>query len=223
MAVTSIANANAAQEGGLDSLYDLIVSGGPIMWPIAFCSVVALGYSVERWIRMRPGPLGTARFRAELLAAAGEGGPERALELCARSATPLARTLQPGLERWDRPTLEHEKAVEDAGSREVRRLTTRLRPLVVVAGIAPLLGLLGTVWGMILAFNVIAMQQGLGRPELLANGIAQALVTTAAGLAVAIPTQAAYYYLKGRIDRFVSAAEDTWQQLALRLRGEAGA
>ncbi|HVS11555.1 MAG TPA: MotA/TolQ/ExbB proton channel family protein [Planctomycetota bacterium] len=221
MAVTSIVN--AAQEGGLDSLYDLIVSGGPIMWPIAFCSVVALGYSVARWIRMRSGPLGTARVRAELLAAADEGGPERALELCARSANPLARTLQPGLERWDRPRLEHEKAVEDAGSREVRRLTTGLRPLVVVAGIAPLLGLLGTVWGMILAFNVIAMQQGLGRPELLANGIAQALVTTAAGLAVAIPTQAVYYYLKGRIDRFVSAAEDTWQQLALRLRGEAGA
>jgi biopolymer transport protein ExbB len=94
---------------------------------------------------------------------------------------------------------------------------------VVVAGIAPLLGLLGTVWGMILAFNVIATQQGLGRPELLANGIAQALVTTAAGLAVAIPTQAAYYYLKGRIDRFVSAAEDTWQQLVSRLQGEAGA
>ena len=107
-----------------------------------------------------------------------------------------------------------EKAVEDAGSREARRLTAKLKPLVVVAGIAPLLGLFGTVWGMIEAFSSIALQDGLGKPELLASGIAQALITTAAGLAIAIPTQAAYFYLRSRVDRFVRSTEDVYLELA---------
>ncbi|MFT5057317.1 MAG: biopolymer transport protein ExbB, partial [Planctomycetota bacterium] len=83
----------------------------------------------------------------------------------------------------------------------------------VVAMIAPLLGLLGTVWGMIGAFTNIALQDGLGNPEMLAGGISQALITTAAGLAVAIPTQAAYYYFRSRVDRFARLAEDTHQDL----------
>ena len=106
--------------------------------------------------------------------------------------------------------LEREKAVEDAGAREVKRLHANLRPLVLVGLIAPLLGLLGTVWGMIEAFSNIALQDGLGKPELLASGISQALITTAAGLTVAIPTQAAYFWLKGRIDRFVRRTEDLY-------------
>jgi biopolymer transport protein ExbB len=180
------------------------------MIPIALCSVVAMAYAAERWLRLRSGALGTNGFGGELLMAGKEGGPERGLALCRERALPLARVIQPALAGWAAPFLEREKAVEDAGAREVRRLSANLRPLVVVAMIAPLLGLLGTVWGMIDAFSNIALADGLGKPENLAAGISQALVTTAAGLAVAIPTQAAYYWFRSRSDAFTHSTEDLY-------------
>lgn len=208
----------------LDSLTDMLLSGGPLMVPIALCSVVALAYTVERALRLRRAALGLSELGGELVEVVRAGGPERGLELCRAKPSPLARVMHTALATWNAPVLEREKAVEDAGQREVRRLAAGLRPLVLVVAIAPLLGLLGTVWGMILSFGAIAQQAGLGRPELLADGIRQALVTTAAGLAIAIPTQAAYFWLKGRIERFVRAAEDLYGQLGETLRGlgEAG-
>jgi biopolymer transport protein ExbB len=219
------ANPTPAPQTGvdLDSLYDMIVNGGPVMVPIGLCSVVALTYIVERSLRLRATSLGSRTFGAAVVAALAEGGAERAAEVCQRSASSMARVLLPGIRRWARPTLEREKAVEDAGAREVKRLSANLRPLVVVAAIAPLLGLLGTVWGMIEAFSNIALQDGLGKPEMLASGISQALITTAAGLSVAIPAQAAYFYYKARIDRFVRRAEDVYAEISdLELEQAAG-
>jgi biopolymer transport protein ExbB len=209
----------APQAVGLESLTEMLLAGGPLMVPIALCSIVALAYTVERALRLRPRPLGLAGIGGEIVEVVRAGGRERGLELCAARPSPLARVLGTALARWGQPALEREKAVEDAGLREVRRLAAGLRPLVVVAAIAPLLGLLGTVWGMILAFSTIAQQDGLGRPELLAGGISQALITTAAGLAIAIPTHAAYFWLKGRIERFARVAEDLYGELTLALGG----
>jgi biopolymer transport protein ExbB len=203
----------------LDSLFDIAVAGGPLMIPIAACSVVALAYMVERSVRLRTTRLGTARFGSQLVTSVREGGAKRGLEECLKSRTPLARILAAGLQRADRPHAEREKAAEDAGLREVRRLSVGMRPLVVVTTIAPLLGLLGTVWGMILAFSNIALQDAIGKPEHLASGISQALITTAAGLVVAIPTQAVYYYFRSRIDRFARLAEDVQAELELALEG----
>jgi len=217
----SAAPASAALEGELDSLFDMIVSGGPIMIPIALCSVVALAYTVERWVRLNARHLGTNGFAGELLAALEQGGQERGLALCRERPSALARVMQAALSTAGAPFLEREKVVEDAGQREVRRLSANLRPLVVVAMIAPLLGLLGTVWGMIVAFSTIALSDGLGKPEMLAAGISQALITTAAGLAIAIPTQAIYYYLRGRIDRFSRQAEELYLQVIQRPGGGA--
>lgn len=211
-----------AAQAGLDSITQMLVNGGPLMVPIALCSVIALAYTVERALRLRRASLGLGELGAELVGAVRAGGPERGLELCGASSTPLSRVMRTALERRDAPPLEREKAVEDAGAREVRRLSANLRPLVVVAAIAPLLGLLGTVWGMILAFSTIALRDGLGRPELLAAGIGQALITTAAGLAIAIPTHAAYFWLKGRIERFARAVEDLDAELGEVLRGAGG-
>jgi biopolymer transport protein ExbB len=204
-----------ALAGPLDSLYDLVLGGGPVMIPIALCSIVALAFAVERWLRLRPTRLGDLALGASVVRTVESDGPARGLDLCDESPTPLARVLAAGLRRWHTPPSEMEKAVEDAGYREARRLSANLRPLVVVAVIAPLLGLFGTVWGMIEAFSSIALKDGLGKPELLAGGIAQALVTTAAGLAIAIPTQAVYYFLKSKIDRFVRSAEDAYDALSL--------
>lgn len=208
----------AAAKIELESLLDMILNGGPMMVPIALCSIVALAYVVERSIRLRSGHLGTKRHGREILERLNSAGPEEALTICERQGKPLSRVLGAALRRSRSSLLEQEKAVEDAGAREVKRLQTGLRPLVVVGMIAPLLGLLGTVWGMIEAFSNIAMKDGLGKPELLAGGISQALITTAAGLAVAIPTQAAYYWFRGRIDRFVHRVEDCYVEIDQRLQ-----
>lgn len=198
----------------LQNLFDMVVAGGGLMIPIGLCSVIALGYIVERSIRLRGHKLGSAGFGTLLRDTVRDNGPVAGLTLCTENDTATARVLAAGLKRADAPWVEREKAVEDAGAREYDRLSANLKPLVVIGMIAPLLGLLGTVWGMIDAFANISTGEGLGNPESLAAGISVALVTTAAGLAVAIPTQAAYYYYRGRIDRFVRRTEDLYMDLS---------
>ncbi|MBI1849987.1 MAG: MotA/TolQ/ExbB proton channel family protein [Planctomycetes bacterium] len=206
---------------GLGSLYDIIISGGPVMVPIGISSVIALAFAVDRWIRLRSARLGTKTFSKELVSAVREGGAASGLVLCEQRETPLARVLAAGLRRASASTAEMEKAVEDAGAREVRQLSQSLRPLVVVAIIAPLLGLLGTVWGMIVGFSNIAGQEALGNPKILASAVSQALVTTAAGLVIAIPVQTIYFYFRSRIDRFVHVAEATYEEISKTLAGKA--
>jgi biopolymer transport protein ExbB len=175
--------------------------------------VVVVAWILERALRMRGAVLGT-RGQAELLVAASrEAGPARALDLARANPTVLSRIFRPVFERWQesRPSLE--KAVEDTGSRELRGLVTALRPLTVIAVTAPLLGLLGTVIGIIIAFRDIALSDAIGKPEALAVGIAQALVTTASGLVVAIPAQVSYYWYRARIDRFRRLVEETGEQV----------
>ena len=205
----------------LDNLFDMVLAGGGLMVPIGICSVISLGYIVERSIRLRAGRLGDSRLARDLADTVRNEGPRAGLAKCATDRSSLARVVEAGLKRADAPFMEREKAVEDAGSREVDRLSANLKPLVVIGMIAPLLGLLGTVWGMIEAFSAIGTGDGLGSPETLAAGISQALVTTAAGLAVAIPTQAAYYWFRGRIDRFVHRTEDLYVELNDLITGEA--
>ncbi len=197
----------------LDNLFDMVLAGGGLMVPIGLCSVIALAYIVERMIRLKAGKLGTEAFGDLLRDTVRDQGPAAGLALCEQTHTSTARVLAAGLKRADAPWVEREKAVEDAGAREFDRLSANLKPLVVVGMIAPLLGLLGTVWGMIDAFANISTGDGLGSPESLAAGISTALVTTAAGLAVAIPTNAAYYWFRGRIDRFVRRTEDLYVEI----------
>lgn len=220
--MTLLTNAPAPQTDAasmnLQSLFDMLMDGGPLMIPIAVCSVIALAYTVERWLRLSSASLGGRPFARRITQRVRDEGPAGGLEFCRGGRKPLGRILGAGLARATGRTLsasydEIERAAEDAGRREVKRLSANLRPLVVVAMIAPLLGLLGTVWGMIQAFTAIALTDGLGKPEVLAEGISQALITTAAGLAVAIPTQALYYYFRARIDRFARLAEDTQLEL----------
>ena len=168
--------------------------------------------------RAEGGRLSRKEFGASLVERVREGGASAGLEACEGEKTVQSSILAVGLKRADAGWQERDKAVEDAGSREVERLSAGLRPLVVIGMIAPLLGLLGTVWGMIEAFRVVATGEGLGDPTKLAGGISQALVTTAAGLAVAIPAQAAYYFYRSRIDRFVRRTEDAYAEINEVLR-----
>ncbi len=209
--------ATAVQSEKYDSLYELTMSGGPIMIPIGLCSIVALAYATERWLRLRPTYLGTAKHARHIVEACEKEGVDGALAVCKKSSTSLARVLSVGLARASSPFQEREKAVEDAAASEMDRLSVNLRPILLVYLVAPLLGLLGTVWGLILAFTEIALAEGLGKPELLAKGVYQALVTTAAGLVVAIPAIVAHQYLKARIDAFVRRLEGVWSEVETRL------
>ncbi|MBK7877452.1 MAG: MotA/TolQ/ExbB proton channel family protein [Planctomycetes bacterium] len=194
----------------MPSLWDLIVSGGPLMWPLGVCSVIALAYVVERFVRLRASAIGTDGFGARVVDATRASGPAAGLQLARSESTPLARILAAHFELAARPAPEREKRLEDVATGEVKRLAANLRPLMIVYIVAPLLGLLGTVWGLIEAFATVAVKQGLGRPELLAGGVYQALVTTAAGLSIAIPAVVAYYHFKGRLERFSRRVEELY-------------
>jgi len=218
--IASLLSPLAIAEGlTAESLQDLILRGGPLMVPIALCSFLALAFALERAIGLRDSHLGTKRLGREIIDTARDSGAHAALSVCEQNRSkPLARIVASGLDRMESDFTEREKVVEDAAHGEVRQMSRNLRPLFLVWLIAPLLGLLGTVWGMIEAFSNIAMEDGIGKPEMLAGGIYRALTTTAAGLVVAIPAICAYWYLQGRIERFASRAETVHREVENAIR-----
>jgi biopolymer transport protein ExbB len=202
--VAPVAGAGATT---LASLYEMILAGGPMMIPIGICSIVSLGFLVERLTALSAARLVPANFK-EGVAAALELGEKQALDYCEqRPRVAIARVFAAALRRFNEPRAEVERAAESAGGREIGTLTRRLRAFAVVTTISPLLGLLGTVIGIIQAFQVLSLQKGLGKPEMLAGGISQALVATAAGLCVAIPSQVIYYWLRAKVERFAGNIE----------------
>jgi biopolymer transport protein ExbB len=183
------------------------------MWPIILCSIIAAAIVFERlWTlqdrRVLPRDL-TARVQ-QLIDANQVN--ERVIEAIARNS-PLGRVLAAGLAHRHRPREVMMDRIEDTGRHVIHELERFLNTLGTIAGISPLLGLLGTVTGIIRAFNAI-QAGGMGDPRMLSGGIAEALLTTAAGLIVAIPSLIAYRYLRGRIDRIVVAIEKDAIRLA---------
>ncbi|HTN77503.1 MAG TPA: MotA/TolQ/ExbB proton channel family protein, partial [Pirellulaceae bacterium] len=187
------------------NLLTMARDGGPLMIPIGACSIVLMVFVFERLIMLRrprviPRPF-VKRFLEQL--AAGQLEREAALTLCEENKSPVAEVFAAAVKKWGRPAVEVEQAIIDAGERVTNGLRKYLRLFNGISTISPLLGLLGTVTGMIAAFNVIAKASAMGRPEMLAAGIREALLTTAAGLLVAIPALSAYLYFVGRVDQLV--------------------
>jgi len=200
----------------LSNLYEMLIAGGPIMVPIGICSIIAVGYFIERLGALSSARLLPATFK-EGITGAMESGPAQALAYCeARPKVAIARVFAAALRRFDEPRLDVEHAAETASAREIGMMTRRLRPFAVITAIAPLLGLLGTVIGIIDAFQVLSLQKGMGKPEMLAAGISQALVATAAGLCVAIPAQVAYYWLRSKVERFAGELEIVFAEVVGR-------
>ena len=195
-------------------MLDLVHSGGWLMVPIILCSIAATAIVGERlWSlqRERVAPAGLVA-KVWALVRAGELTEERVRELHRES--PLGRILAAVLVsgEFDREAMK--ESIEDVGRHVVHELKRYLDTLGTIAAITPLLGLLGTVIGMIRVFGVITAQ-GVGEPRLLAGGISEALITTAAGLTVAIPSLLFHRFLRGRVDELVL----TMEQEALRLVG----
>ena len=204
------------------NLWSIIQDGGLLMLPIALCSLMLVAVIFERIISLRRGRVIPKPFVSRLVTQIrdGELDREQALELCVENGSPVADVLAGAVRKWGRPAVEVEQAVIDAGERTTNGLRRYLRVFNGVATVSPLLGLLGTVVGMIRAFNAIATADAMGRPELLANGISQALLTTAAGLSVAIPALILYMYFVSRVDRLIIDIDALGQQLVNMISAE---
>lgn len=180
---------------------EYLIKGGVLVIPILLCSVVALAVFMERLLffgRQRAGGRELVGNVSRLLVS---NRCDEAARLAADDRTPMGRILARGLEvkDLDRETLE--TVIIQSTEEEVRTLETGLPLLAVIGNVAPLLGLLGTVVGMIKAFMVIQEMGGKVNASVLAGGIWEAMLTTALGLAVALPTMMAHSYLSHRVDR----------------------
>ncbi len=198
--------ASASSSVKVESVWDFVVKGGPVMIPIGICSFAALTIIVERLVSLRRRNVIPREFigRISELLEDGNGGGEKAYEHCRRNGSPIALVFADGIKRLGEPIELLERHIQEAGERAVEKLRKHLRLLSVIASVAPLLGLLGTITGMITAFQTVASAaEALGRTELLAKGIYEAMITTAAGLMVAIPTLVAYHGISARVDTLV--------------------
>jgi len=207
--------ADAAKDGKTHSLLQMFHDGGLMMYPIALCSFVLTVFTFERFIHLRTGRVIPRPFVKRLIEQLQQQQIDReeALELCERNPSPIATILSAAVKKYGRPSVEVEQAVLDAGERESNLLRRNMRLLNAISNVSPLLGLLGTVLGMIQAFNDIANAQAMGRPDLLAGGISQALLTTAAGLLVAIPAYLTYMFFLGRTDKLTMEMDSHAQRL----------
>jgi len=187
-------------------MWEIVRAGGPLMWPIILCSIVAAAIILERlWTlqdkRVLPRELPQKVWQ---LIEANQVTDKVIAGL--EQNSPLGRLLATGLANRHRPREILMERLEDTGRHVVHELERFLNTLGTIAAIAPLLGLLGTVAGIIHAFNAITAN-GLGDPRVLSGGIGEALITTAAGLTVAIPSLIAYRFLRGKVERLVVRME----------------
>ena len=181
---------------------EFIAKGGILVGPILLCSVLALAIFLERLIRfarIRIRGLGLVDKVAQYVR---NGEHSQALELARGSRSPLGRILANTVEVMDQDRETLDTVIVHSADEEVREFSRYLQALATIGNIAPLLGLLGTVLGMIKAFMVIQQMGGKVNAAVLAGGIWEAMLTTALGLAVALPTMVAHSYLISRVDRF---------------------
>jgi biopolymer transport protein ExbB len=188
------------------SFLQLLLKGGWIMIPIGLMSMFGLALILERFVALRRGKIIPRRFLRDLKKIAPQGAENReaALRYCREHPSPIARIMAAGLRKLPQGQAAVERAIEDSGGVEVQRLRHNMRMMYGLTVITPMWGLLGTVSGMIDAFRITASAQGLGKAELLAKGIYEALVCTYAGLLVAIPILLVYYIFIRKIERYVS-------------------
>jgi biopolymer transport protein ExbB len=204
----------------LSEAYEIIFTGGIIMLPIMACSVVALAITIERFFTLRRATIDTRELMDTMRTFLMKKRIQEAIDICQEMDVPVARIVKAGILKHNRGKEDIREAIEDAGHLEIPRLERYLPAMATCANIAPLLGLLGTVAGMIKAFAQIKDKQGLVNPSDLAEGISNALVTTAAGLTVAIPTLVAYNYFVTRVDNMVLEMEISSSELVELLTNE---
>ncbi len=198
---------------------EIFRKGGPVMWPLLIFSLLGFIFIIERFLALRKAKINVNEFlaktRKNLIV---NRSIQAAIKTCEEYRGPVASILKAGLLKFGQPREDVEKTIENAALYEMGRLEKNLVWLASIANVAPLLGFFGTVAGMIKSFEALA-EAGLSNPGLVAAGISEALITTAAGLFVAIPVQLAYNFFMSRINRFVRDIE-TSSNMLLETFGE---
>ncbi|GMU63921.1 MAG: flagellar motor protein MotA [Acidobacteriota bacterium] len=203
----------------MGTFWEYMQRGGPVMWPLLAFSVLGLAFTIERFFALRKARINVNEFLAKIRKALMVNRSVRdAVKICEQYQGPVASVMKAGLLKYGQPKEDVEKTIENAALFEMGRLERGLAVLATTANVAPLLGFLGTVTGMINSFEALA-REGLSNPAAVASGISEALITTAAGLMIAIPIQLAYNYFTTRINKFVRDIE-TSANMLLETYGE---
>lgn len=200
-----------SQFGG--TFVQIFKDGGFVMWPLLIFSILSVIFILERWLALRRAKINVNEFlaktRKELIV---NRSVKNAIKVCEEYRGPVPSILKAGLLKYGQPREDVERTIENAALYEMGRLEKNLVWLASIANVAPLLGFFGTVVGMIKSFEALA-EAGLSNPGLVAAGISEALITTAAGLFVAIPAQLAYNFFMSRINTFVRDIETSSNML----------
>jgi biopolymer transport protein ExbB len=207
----------AIPKPGVDrsSIVRIVRNANPMLWPLALCSVVTLGYVLERLFALRRAKVIPREFTDRFLErlSSGKLDRERALELCRAHESPAGRIFALVVNAWGQPGATIRQTLSYDSGGEVVELKRNLRILSAMATLGPLLGLLGTVVGIIQSFDALGGRVGPARGEALAHGISLALVATALGLTIAIIAVAFYYFFLNRVDLLVRELDDRTRQV----------
>lgn len=191
-------------------MWDMIQKGGPVMYLIIILSIIAFGVVIERIYNLNRARIDAQKFMDQIIKHLKRNKIIEAIEMCNQTPGPIAHIIKAGILKHDRSKPEIKEAIDEAAQLEIPRLEKHLPIIATIAHIAPLLGLLGTVSGIIKAFQIIqakALTMTPVNPGDLSGGIWEALLATLAGLAVAIPTYVAYNYLVNQVDNLVYEME----------------
>lgn len=189
------------------NLFEIFLKGGYIMWFILISSIIGLAVVIDRFIVLRKAKINVPAFMVRIRGFIKKKDISGAISYCMQEKSPVANIVRKGLKKYKYGHDRVKDAIENAGSQEISKLEKGLPVLASVAGIAPLLGFLGTVTGMIQAFMTIQDLAGAANPSDLAGGIWEALITTAFGLIVGIPALALYNYFLSSVKKLVGEME----------------
>lgn len=207
---TTAMDSVAVSEGGDSvSILDLIFAGGFMMIPLFLLSILAVYIFIERILTIQKAAKTPNQFIEKIRNLVLNGDINGAKLLCAQTHTPIAKMIEKGISRIGSPLKNIEVSIENVGRIEIYKLEKRLSLMATISGAAPMLGFLGTVTGMIQAFIAIAQEEGSVSPKLLSSGIYEAMVTTAAGLAIGIMAYLGYNYLVSQVQKVIHKMEYT--------------
>ena len=201
------AAASVAKTAQQMTMKQMLRQGGPILWTIVALSIVALGMAIYFFLTVTPAREAPESFLRRAVTQIRAGDLRGAYQMCEGRDELLANVLRSGLRMSGHERYVVQEAMESEGERGATALWQRISYLNNIGVIAPMLGLLGTVWGMIQAFGAIAYDDSQVKGIVMAAGVAQAMITTAAGLSLALPAMVVYFYLRGRVVKIIAEVE----------------
>lgn len=200
-------------------MLDILEKGGVILWIIIGLSVVAAAIIIERFLYFKKIKVDEEKLFLRIKGAVEKNHFDEALFICDSNASPLSGLMKVGIAHRDQPEFIQKEVLKDAARQEIPQLERFLTPLGTIAHISPLLGLLGTVTGNIRSFGILGGGAALGDPTILAKGISEALITTAAGLIVSIPAVIFYNQLVKKVETILIKMENQVNEMILLLKG----